>query len=137
MRRIFTITCVAGALLLIAAGCGGAEDDDASSTDESITAADGSALSQIPPPTLPEPQKKPVEPTDRVPTGVIVGRIVRGGSGPCYGLEADDGRVYAIYRGSGVTLEEGSYARVSFEPPGRAIDCGEGEPVAAVEITKL
>ena len=29
MRRIFITTCVAGALLLIAAGCGGAEDDDA------------------------------------------------------------------------------------------------------------
>src|SRR5688572_25439060 len=50
-------------------------------------------------PTLPTrlPTAPPSTPSDPQPVGVIVGRVTRVGPGPCFGVETDEGRLYAIY----------------------------------------
>ena len=87
-------------------------------------------------PTRP-PAKPPKTPTDLVPTDVVLGRVTRGGSGPCYGVVDDDGVEYAVFSTAGVTLAEGATVRIRFGPLKRAIDCGTGRRIHASRIDVL
>ena len=62
------------------------------------------------------PAKPPKTPTDLVPHDIVAGRVTRGGSGPCYGLITDDDIEYALYSTAGLSLSEGTYVRIKFEP---------------------
>jgi hypothetical protein len=84
-------------------------------------------------PTL-KPAKPPKTPTDRVPTDLIVGRVTRGGSGPCYGVIDEDGTHFAVYSTAGMSLGVGATVRIRFEQPKRTIDCGAGRPIQAIQI---
>ncbi|SCG63269.1 hypothetical protein [Micromonospora halophytica] len=88
-------------------------------------------------PTLPPTPTLPKTPTDSRRTDVLAGRIVRGGSGPCYGLVTDDGREYALY---GVGM--GSYGtettvKVTISSAVPRIDCGPGIPASIVKISPV
>jgi hypothetical protein len=87
-------------------------------------------------PTM-RPPKPPKTPTDLVPHDVIVGKVTRGGSGPCYGLLTVDGDEYALYSAKGIELEEGTTVRVRFEPLKLKIHCGPGRHVSLLEATVL
>jgi hypothetical protein len=81
--------------------------------------------------------KPPKEPTDLVPTNLVVGRVTRGGSGPCYGVMAEDGTEYAVYSAAGLSLREGATVRVRFQDAERGIDCGGGRRIRALQIVVL
>lgn len=91
-------------------------------------------MSRTVPPTIravPRPPK-PTDPTDLRPTDTIAGHITRGGSGPCYGLVAEDGRAYALHgRGAG-NLTEGSFVTLRIVSRSSDIDCGPGIRVSIV-----
>ncbi|MEV4620954.1 hypothetical protein AB0J74_19875 [Asanoa sp. NPDC049573] len=85
-------------------------------------------LSPIPPPTLPPPKTGPSGPTDNIPGDVVGGRVVKGGSGPCYAVLTDDGRRFALHSDAGLVLEEGTYITAKVARLRVKIDCGEGTP---------
>jgi hypothetical protein len=85
------------------------------------------------PPRRP-PSGLPTEPTDNLPTDLVVGTVTAGGSGPCYGMTTDDGVQYALYGRDGVTLTEGDTIRVWIEPLMLQIFCGPGQHVAITKI---
>jgi hypothetical protein len=63
-------------------------------------------------------------PSDLQASDQVAGTVTAGGSGPCYTLETDDGKQYALYREAGPQLARGAIVRVWFEPA--ANDCGPG-----------
>jgi hypothetical protein len=146
---------VALTAILVLAGCAGdkaGEDGSASgSSTSSATAAPTEpptpestepptpAPTDLPPlPTAGPPTAPPKSPSDpRPPRDVLVGRVTRGGSGPCFGMETDEGKQYALYTTATVTLETGDTIRVTYAPLLLKIDCGPGEPVSAVSITRV
>jgi hypothetical protein len=69
-----------------------------------------------------------------MPGDLLVGRITRGGTGPCYGMETDEGVVYALFGGNGVALAEGDTVMVWFEQLRVLVDCGPGRPVSIVKL---
>jgi hypothetical protein len=112
--------------VLVLAGCAGSQ------------AGDGGGISASDPPTLSPPAAPPTSPSDpRPPKDVLVGRIVRGGSGPCYGLETDEGKQYALYSDAGMSLDVGTTVRVQTAPLQLKIDCGPGEHLSAVKIDRV
>jgi hypothetical protein len=83
-----------------------------------------------PPPGVNRPSGPPKTPTDIIHSpGWTEGYIVRGGSGPCYGLLDMDGFPYAMYSDTGTTLQKGDHVRVRVTPSKLRIDCGEGTAV--------
>ena len=88
-------------------------------------------------PTMRPPMKPPKKPTDLVPHDIVVGRVTRGGTGPCYGLITEDDQEYALYSTAGVTLTEGTYVRVKFTSMTAAVDCGPGRQVTVLTVTTL
>ncbi|GAA2492130.1 hypothetical protein [Winogradskya humida] len=83
-----------------------------------------------PPPGLTKPVKPPKTPTDVVQSpGWTEGYIMRGGTGPCYGLLDMDGFPYAMYSDTGTALQKGDHVRVRVVPATLRIYCGEGTPV--------
>lgn len=92
-------------------------------------------LSSTPPPTLEASAAPPRSPSDPRPTDILVGRVTRGGSGPCYGMETDDGKQYALYSTATMELEVGATIKVQYAPLLLKIYCGPGEHVSAVKIT--
>ncbi|WP_436524636.1 hypothetical protein [Actinoplanes sp. HUAS TT8] len=131
MRSQYTVrvgvAVIAGAL---SAACG---TTTPSSSAPSSTAASPvpSSASPAPLPTLSEPGKPPKEPTDNLPeTGWVAGMVTRGGSGPCYGLTADDGTRYALYNADGITLKDKARVKVKLETTLLKIYCGPGNLMA-------
>ncbi|MFF5296839.1 hypothetical protein [Paractinoplanes globisporus] len=61
------------------------------------------------------------------PTGWIVGTVTAGGTGPCYGLETDDGVLYALHSTAGLRLDRGSRIKIKGTPARVRIDCGPGQ----------
>ncbi|GIF05285.1 hypothetical protein [Actinoplanes siamensis] len=98
----------------------------------------GASPSASAPPGSPEPlptvtltDKPPKEPTDTLPeTGWVAGMVTSGGTGPCYGLVADDGKRYALYNTDGISLAQGARVRVKLETTLLKIYCGPGELMA-------
>jgi hypothetical protein len=78
--------------------------------------------------------KPPKDPTDPMPSDILAGRVTKGGTGPCYGMETDDGKVYALFWGEGVTLTAGQTVLVWFEQMRVLVDCGPGTPVSVVKL---
>ena len=124
-------TCGLALTALLLAGCATARDGGSVSSEPSSTgsssvppSADPSTtpplstppLSSTDLPTLKPPSAPPRTPTDDLPTDVIVGTVTAGGSGPCYGMEDNDGKQYALYGGGGISLTRGDTIRVKFEP---------------------
>ena len=124
---------VAGFILVIGltavSGCAdqpGSGDPSASPT---MPSPSGSGLPTLTPPTSP-----PKSPTDALPTDVVVGRITKGGTGPCYGLITDDEKQYALYSTAGTALAEGQIVRVQTAPLLLKINCGPGEHRSIVKV---
>ena len=88
-------------------------------------------------PTMSRPAKPPKTPTDLVPHDIVAGRVIRGGSGPCYQLLTDDDTQYALHSTAGITLTEGTYVRIRFAPLKIKVYCGPGRHVALLEATVL
>ncbi|HEX8631676.1 MAG TPA: hypothetical protein VF755_26250 [Catenuloplanes sp.] len=87
-------------------------------------------LSNTSPPTLPRPSRPPKTPTDTFTNnGWIAGTVVKGGEGPCYQLQTDDGVEYAMHSTAGMTLTRGSRIRVRVSPATARIHCGPGHQV--------
>ncbi|BCB86415.1 hypothetical protein [Phytohabitans suffuscus] len=93
--------------------------------------------SQTPPATTP-PTVPPQSPSDpRPPNDLLVGRVTRGGSGPCFGLETDDGKQYALYSAESLSLKVGETIRVRTAPLHLKINCGPGEHLSAVTVSRV
>jgi hypothetical protein len=151
-----TIRLLAGTLALasatLAAGCGAGGEREAapghpypsvvsgSTTEPAPTASSRPALPATPTekaqrPTPSVPPGPPRDPTDQIKkTDIVVGTITRGGSGPCYGLQTDDGTEYALYSNRGRELTHGSRVRLRVKPSLLRIFCGSGR---FVEITEF
>ncbi|WP_433373319.1 hypothetical protein ACQPZX_01630 [Actinoplanes sp. CA-142083] len=115
---------LAAILVVLASGCG------------SPSPALSSAPSSAPPSSASEPAvPRPFTPsgppngfTDQIkPNGWIVGTVTAGGTGPCYGLETDDGVQYALYSTAGIRLDKGTRVRVKATPSRLRIHCGPGK----------
>jgi hypothetical protein len=95
-------------------------------------------LSSSPPPAATPPTAPPQSPSDPRPAkDVLVGRVTRGGTGPCYGLETDEGKQYALYNADGMSLAVGATVRVETAPMMLKINCGPGEHLSAVKIDRV
>jgi hypothetical protein len=91
-------------------------------------------MSSNPPPTLKPPSGPPKSPTDQRRHDRVVGRVVSGGSGPCYGVETDDGKLYAVHSPTAGELAVGTTVRVTIGPAPTDVDCGDGQPVSGKRI---
>ncbi|MGN9905924.1 hypothetical protein ACTMTJ_00055 [Phytohabitans sp. LJ34] len=121
------------AALLLLAACAETPTGDASSTPPPTGGA-----SSTPPPTMSPPASPPTSASDPRPAkNVLVGRITRGGEGPCYGLETDEGKQYALYNADGMSLPVGTTVRVETAPLMLKINCGPGEHLSAVKIDRV
>jgi hypothetical protein len=92
--------------------------------------------SSISPSTRP-PKTGPSGPSDYIPGDIVAGRVVKGGSGPCYAVLTDDDRRYALHSDAGLVLEEGTYIRAKVGPLLARIDCGEGIPREMISFNRL
>jgi hypothetical protein len=126
------------AAVLLLAACAETPAGDASSTRPPTLSPPTGDASSTPPPTSSPPSAPPTSPSDPRPRkDVLVGRIVRGGTGPCYGLETDEGKQYALYNADGMSLPVGTTVRVETAPLRLKIDCGPGEHLSAVKIDRV
>ncbi len=78
----------------------------------------------------------PRYPTDDIKnTTVVVGVVTRGGLGPCFGVQTDDGVEYALHSGLHLTLTRGQYVRLQTSESTVRVDCGSGRfrEISAVE----
>ena len=123
----------------VAAACGSGEgnamNEPGASTHSSV--APGGSPSPVPPSTLAPPKVGPSKPSDYIEGDTIGGRVVKGGSGPCYAVVNDDNQRFALHNDAGLTLEEGSYITAKVAPLRAKIDCGEGIPYALVSFKRL
>jgi len=115
------------------AGCGDTVQPEGGSVSTPSTPSDR-PMSSNPPPTLKPPSGPPKSPTDARPRHLVVGRVVSGGSGPCYGVETDDGKLYAVHSTTAGVLTVGTTVRVTTGPPPTDVDCGDGQPVSGTRI---
>lgn len=126
-RPPFRAAVVLGAALLLAGSAGCATE---AGTAGSAATASPDTTTTTTSPALPSPS--PTAARTRV-----TGSVTRGGSGPCYGLRADDGTLYALYNPRGVRLTLGERLTVGVEPLRLRIDCGPGTTVAVVTLDRL
>ncbi len=87
--------------------------------------------------TAPPPKVGPSTPSDYIEGDTIGGRVVKGGSGPCYAVVNDDNRRFALHNDAGLALEEGSYITAKVAPLRAKIDCGEGTPYELISFKRL
>ncbi|MFD6264985.1 hypothetical protein ACGF5H_01390 [Micromonospora chalcea] len=107
---------------------------DAPAASGAATPADRPApLSATELPTLRRPAGPPKKPTDNRPAGVVAGWIIRGGSGPCYGLMDENGTEYAVYGPNTGELRKGDFVSLRLTARDRSVDCGPGIPMRVVE----
>ena len=156
-----SIAGTAGALsltLLLVGGCSGDSDDEpttaAPAASTAPVAADGSAAASAGarpapeaseaastprqlPPGVTESQTPPPGiklPELQVRTGWITGKVTRGGSGPCYGITADDGEAYAVYSAKPAPLEVGTRVKARLTPGKTPRKCGSGTPATLARL---
>ncbi|MEV6348002.1 hypothetical protein [Actinoplanes sp. NPDC051851] len=126
MRSTNLIGIAVGTGAFLAACATGLEPSSATTP-----SSQGSPSSPSPIPTISLTEKPPREPTDNLPdTGWVAGMVTRGGSGPCYGLTADDGTRYALYSATGTELAKGDRVKVKLETTRLKIYCGPGSLMA-------
>ncbi|SNT57277.1 hypothetical protein SAMN05421812_110112 [Asanoa hainanensis] len=112
----------------------------ASSSDaptRSVAPRDGGGTVSPPVPPPVPPKVGPSTPSDYIEGGRIGGRVVKGGSGPCYAVVNDDNQRFALHSAAGLTLEEGSYITAEVGPLRAKIDCGEGIPYELISFKRL
>jgi len=124
---------VAVLIPVLAGGC--AAGGGTSAGPASPTTAPPATYSTTPPPTLGPPSTPPKTPSDLSPVDILVGRVVRGGAGPCYGVETDDGVVYAVHSVAGGTLAPGTTVRIHTAPARGGVNCGAGRPIEGLSVT--
>jgi hypothetical protein len=138
MRRAAAALVLAGVAL---AGCAGPTGDAATpagsvAASAAPSAAPTGSTHPLPPGAL--PSGAPKTPSDLVrPAGWIEGTVVRGGSGPCYGVLDLDGVEYAMYTVTGGELAKGTRIMAKIAPARLQIDCGSGQQVMASAIERL
>jgi hypothetical protein len=115
------------------AGCGDHPQPEGGSVSTPATPSDR-PMSSNPPPMLEPPSGPPKSPTDQRRRDRVVGRVVSGGSGPCYGVQTDDGKLYAVHSTTAGELPVGTTVRVTIGPPASDVDCGAGQPVSGQRI---
>ena len=129
LMRYAGCTALAAALVVLAAGCArpihvNPPNRPLSSNSSEAPVAASSA--PIVPPNL--TKSPPNDPTDlQKPYPWIVGTVTAGGTGPCYGLETDEGQQYALHSTAGTRLETGARIRIKTTPARVRIDCGPGK----------
>jgi hypothetical protein len=70
-----------------------------------------------------------------VPTDLIGGFVTRGGAGPCYTVETDDGVTHTLYGPGAGTFPTGSRVRARVAPlADQVTDCGPGRVARIVSI---
>ena len=113
-------------------GCG----DDTNLEESSVNTSESAdrPMSTTPPPTIKTPTEPPKSPSDLYPTDRFVGRVISGGSGPCYDVETDEGKLYAVHSPTTGELAVGTTVRVKISPTPSATDCPGGQPVNAAFI---
>jgi hypothetical protein len=135
MRRVLLVVV----LTLGLGGCAGRADQIPQGTP---TPAPSATPSPDPPPTpstpigVPAPQPSGLTTTiasDEFPAGVVVGTVTADSSGPCYLVETDDGKQYALV-GRGGTVHRGQRVRAQTEQRPSATDCGPGIQLALVKL---
>jgi len=92
-------------------------------------------MSEIPPPTLPPPERNQPTPSDYLAGDTIGGRVTKGGAGPCNEIVNDDGKVYSLHNPAGLMLEEGRYVTAKVAPLRARIYCGPGQQLELVSFT--
>jgi hypothetical protein len=149
LMRYAGCTALAAALIVLAAGCArpaSSEPPVAASSEPSVAASSepSVAASSEPPvaassepsvaassaPIVPPNLTKspPDNPTDlQKPYPWIVGTVTAGGTGPCYGLETDEGQQYALHSTAGTRLDKGARIRIKATPARVRINCGPGK----------
>jgi hypothetical protein len=128
-------------------GCGAGPERTADAAGPYASKVSQSPTDPVPPPDGPSPTNPaalptltratapPDGPTDAIKkTDIVVGTVTRGGSGPCYGVQTDDGVQYALYSAKGESLVRGTRVKVRTKPTRLRIDCGAG---TFVEMTAL
>jgi len=120
MRGVLGLA-IAAVLTLSACGADTASDSEPAA-DPSVSTTPSPSGSVSTPPSDPQPE------------GVVAGRVVRGGSGPCYGVETDDGTLYAVHSPATGDLAVGTTVLVKTGPPPPGMDCGPGERVSALSV---
>lgn len=137
--------------LLLLTGCASTRTDTAapvpgtsattSAASSSEPAAASSAEPAAAPSSAPAPgtsNRPPQHPTDAIKdTDRVVGTVIRGGSGPCYGLVTDDGVEYALHSNSGTRLTKGVRVDAKIKPSHLRIDCGSGQLVEMTSVVPL
>ncbi|MFI5894286.1 hypothetical protein ACIA5D_29715 [Actinoplanes sp. NPDC051513] len=123
---------LAAMLVVLASGCARPEHVNPANralstpSSASLSASSEPAVADVPRPSA--PTAPPNGPTDQnKPTGWIVGTVTAGGTGPCYGLETDDGVQYALHSTAGTRLDRGARVRVKGTPSRLRINCGPGK----------
>ncbi|MET8319161.1 hypothetical protein [Micromonospora sp. NPDC005189] len=89
-------------------------------------------LSATEPPTMRPPVVKPSPPSDLRQTDLVSGTVTRGGTGPCYGLVAEDGTEYALHGPDAGELRAGSVVTLRITIARARINCGPGLPMSIV-----
>jgi hypothetical protein len=124
------------ALLGTLAGCASKAADQSPSETPAVTQSPEAGPADPPSspgPETPEPgQTSPIA-TDETPAGVIVGTVTADSSGPCYLIETDDGRPYALV-GEGGTVQRGQRIRAQTDQQPTTADCGPGRQVHLVKL---
>jgi hypothetical protein len=120
----------------VLAGCGAEPVRESVPTGPYPSPVSPAPTDPVPPPDSPTPAALPTltratappnGPTDNLKkTDLVVGTVTRGGSGPCYGVQTDDGTQYALYSGNGESLVRGTRVKVRTKPTRLRIDCGAG-----------
>jgi hypothetical protein len=119
MRRVLLVVALAFGL----AGCAGTTGQSPQGTSTT-----GSSPTASTPVGVPAPQPSGLTTTiasDELPAGVVVGTVTADSGGPCYLVETDDGKQYALI-GNGGTVHRGQRVRAQTEQRPSAVDCGPG-----------
>ena len=110
---------------------------------------EGEAASPLPPQETRTAQETriPVDPLTTAPpngftdqgkkTDWVVGTVTNTSSGPCYGLETDEGTQYALHATSGSKLVKGQRVRVKTGPMLVRMYCGPGTHLEMVSAQPL
>jgi hypothetical protein len=107
-----------------------------SATPPSATPPSASATAAVPAST--GPSEPPSGPSDFIPhTDLLVGTIIRGGDGPCYGLRTDDGTEYALHSVRGWELPHGKRVKLRTENMHMRLDCGPGHPLGITAVESI
>jgi hypothetical protein len=131
----------------VVTGCGAGPERTAAPAGPYPSQVSPTPTDRVPPPDGPSPTSPaalptvtratapPDGPTDAIKkTDIVVGTVTRGGSGPCYGVQTDDGTQYALYSAKGESLVRGTRVKVRTKPTRLRIDCGAGR---FLEMTAL